>query len=52
VDDETPDNRKIDPEDESAPRWVKVIGVVALLLVLIVVVIHLSGGGFHGHSLQ
>ena len=31
------------------PRWVKVFGAVALILVLMVVVVHLSGGGLGNH---
>ena len=31
-----------------APRWVKVFGVIALVLVLLVVVLLLTGGGSHG----
>jgi len=38
--------------DESAPRWVKVFGIIALVLIVIVVIIHLAGGGFHGHAMQ
>ena len=34
---------------ERTPRWVKAFGIIALILVLIVVVIHLAGGGFHSH---
>jgi hypothetical protein len=32
-----------------APRWVKVFGVAALILVLTFVVLHLTGRGFRGH---
>lgn len=38
-----------DRDEESitpAPRWVRVFGVVAILLVLAFVVRHLVGGGF------
>ena len=43
-----------DPEvdDERTPRWVKVFGIVALILVLIVLGVHIAGGGFHSHSLK
>lgn len=37
--------------DERTPRWVKVFGLVALIIVLIVLAVHLSGGGFHAHTL-
>ena len=38
-------------EDETAPRtprWVIVFGLVALALVVIVLVVHLTGGGMGG----
>jgi hypothetical protein len=28
------------------PRWVKVFGVIAILLILLFVILHLAGGGF------
>ncbi len=31
------------------PRWVKVSGVVVLLLILGLVIMHLSGHSFHHH---
>ena len=38
-----------DPPSYSTPRWVKIFGIVALLLVLLVAIILLSGlGGDHG----
>jgi hypothetical protein len=52
MEDETDDGRESDPIDEGTPRWVKVFGLVALLVVLIVVVVHLAGGGFHGHAMR
>jgi ABC-type transporter Mla subunit MlaD len=39
------------PDRESTtgvPRWVKVIGIIALIVVLLVVVIMLTGGGLVG----
>jgi len=51
-DPEAKDRAAIDSEDESAPRWVKVLGIVALVVIVIVVIIHLAGGGLHGHSMQ
>jgi hypothetical protein len=33
----------------TTPRWVKVSGVVVLLLILGLVILHLSGHGFHHH---
>jgi hypothetical protein len=31
------------------PRWVKVFGIIAIGLVLLFIILHLAGGGFHGH---
>ena len=33
----------------STPRWVKVFGIIALALVLLFVILHLTGNGFGGH---
>ena len=33
-----------------APRWVKVFGIVALALVLMLAILLLAGGGSHGPS--
>ncbi|MDX6345805.1 MAG: hypothetical protein QOF84_595 [Streptomyces sp.] len=33
----------------STPRWVKVSGIIAGVLVLAFVVMHLAGGGMDGH---
>ncbi|MFJ3104926.1 hypothetical protein [Streptomyces sp. NPDC086835] len=38
------------PDEGGAPRWVKVLGAVALLLVVLIVVVHLAGGGMGGHT--
>ena len=32
-----------DPGDESTPRWVKMFGSIALVLVLAFVILHLAG---------
>ena len=32
------------------PRWVKALGVIALVLVLMFVILHLTYGGFGGHA--
>ncbi len=34
--------------DVGAPRWVKVLGIIALALVFLVVVLQFVGGGEHG----
>jgi hypothetical protein len=33
------------------PRWVKAFALVAIALVLLFVVMHLTGGGFRGHGM-
>jgi hypothetical protein len=42
----SPDARSTAP---STPRWVKVSGIIAGVLVLAFVVMHLAGGGMAGH---
>ena len=32
------------------PRWVKMLGIIAIVLVLLFVILHLAGGGFGGHT--
>jgi hypothetical protein len=34
--------------DTGTPRWVKVFGIIALVLVVLVVILHLTGLGFTG----
>ena len=34
----------------STPRWVKVFGIIFIVLVLLFAILHLSGGGFGGHT--
>ena len=45
-----------DPENrvpvEATPRWVKVFGIAAGIVILLVVVMHLLGGGFHDHTIR
>jgi hypothetical protein len=36
-------------EATSTPRWVKVFGIIAVVLVLLFVILHLTGGGPGGH---
>ncbi len=31
------------------PRWVKVFGIIAILLVLLLVILHLTGNSLGGH---
>ena len=41
----------LDPESPPrTPPWVKVFGVVVIVLVLLFVILHLTGGGFGGHT--
>lgn len=50
---ETNDDSSKGPDHGSAPstpRWVKVFGVIALVLVLLFVILHLTGNNFGGHS--
>jgi hypothetical protein len=35
-------------EDTGTPLWVKVFGIVALVLVMLVVIMLIAGGGRHG----
>ena len=32
------------------PRWVKVFGITAAIVVLLFSILHLMGGGFRGHG--
>ena len=44
-------NPEDDPSDNvSTPKWVKVFGIAALVLVLLFVASHLIFGGFAGHG--
>ena len=42
--------RSPDPRPPSAPRWVKLLGIIAIVVVLLVIVILIAGGGEHGPS--
>lgn len=33
----------------STPRWVKVSGIIVLILILLFVILHLTGNGFGNH---
>ena len=35
----------------AAPRWVKVFGIIALVLLVLFVARHLTSGGFRGHAM-
>jgi hypothetical protein len=36
-------------DDTGTPRWVYVFGIIAIVLVLLFVILHLTGGGLRGH---
>lgn len=38
------------PEYPGAPRWVKVFGIIALALLLLFLIVHLSGHGLGNHA--
>jgi hypothetical protein len=40
-----------DDSDAGTPRWVKVFGIVTIVLVLVFVILHLTGRGLGGHTL-
>jgi hypothetical protein len=46
---------QIEPERRAAsgtPRWVKVLGVIALVIVLFVVIMHLTGNSLGGYDMH
>ena len=48
---DTDDDTGVGPDRVSTtgtPRWVKVFGIIALVLVLLVVIMMFAGGGSHG----
>ena len=45
---DSPDHRS----STGAPRWVKLFGVIAIVLVLLFVVLHLTGHGFGHHGMK
>jgi hypothetical protein len=36
-------------EPPGTPRWVKVFGIIAIILILLFVILHLTGRGLGGH---
>ena len=46
--DESPDSAHDRGTPPSTPRWVWAFGIIAVLAILVGVIVHLSGGGFHG----
>ena len=39
-----------DTKPHTTPRWVKVFGIIVIVLILLFVILHLTGGGFGGHT--
>jgi len=37
-------------DDTGTPRWVKVFGIIALVLVFVFIILHLTGHGLGGHT--
>ena len=48
--DEPPDPDASD--DTGIPRWVYVFGTILVVLVLLFVILHLTGGGLGGHTMS
>ena len=43
----------LEPDHESTtgtPRWVKVFGIITIVLVLVFVILHLTGNNLGGHA--
>jgi hypothetical protein len=43
----------VEPDNEvqtNTPRWVKRIGIVAILLVLLIIILHLTGNSLSNHG--
>jgi len=40
--------RSPDPKPHSTPRWVKVSGIIAAVVMVAIVILALAGGGEHG----
>jgi hypothetical protein len=46
------DNAHSGPPRDSAPatpRWVYMFGLITLIIALVIIVLHVTGGGFGGH---
>ncbi len=41
-----------DRSDTRTPRWVKVFGIIAIVLVLLFIIMLLTGGGGHGPGMH
>ena len=49
--DESP-RRDSNDDEAGIPRWVYVLGIIALVLILLFVILHFSFGGPMGHGMQ
>ena len=47
---DAPPDPDTDGEAGGAPRWVKVFGIIALVLALLFVILHLAFGGLMRHT--
>jgi len=47
-----PDSREQTSGDAGTPRWVKVFGIVALVVILLLVILLLIGPGGHGPGMH
>ncbi len=36
----------------STPRWVKVLGIIFIILIIFLIILHITGNGFGGHTLS
>jgi hypothetical protein len=45
-----PPDRDSDGDETGTPRWVKVFGIIAIVVVLAIVILHLTGHSSGGHS--
>jgi hypothetical protein len=39
-----------DSDNTATPRWVKLLGIAAVVFLLLFAIVHLVGGGFHHHA--
>lgn len=46
----SPDSNGETDDDGSMPRWVKVFGIIVIVLVLVFIILHLTGGGLGDHT--
>ena len=44
--------RDSNDDDEGIPRWVFVLGIIAIVVIVLFVILHFSFGGPMGHGMQ